>query len=111
MSTIIDVVGKEQFNELLASSDKLLLVDFWASRCGPCKMLAPVLHDIAEKYADKVEIIKINVDEDKNADLAMEYQVRSIPQVTLFFQGSQVDQFIGVLSHEQVEAYVTKHII
>lgn len=111
MSTIIDVVGKEQFNELLASSDKLLLVDFWASRCGPCKMLSPVLHDLAEKYADKVQLIKINVDEDKNADLAMEYQVRSIPQVTLFFQGKQVDQFIGVLPPEQVEAYITKHII
>lgn len=111
MSTVIDVVGKEKFDELVESSDKLLFVDFWASRCGPCRMLAPVLHDVAEKYPDKVQIIKINVDEDENADLAMAYQVRSIPQVTIFMQGKQVEQFIGVLSYEQVEAYVTKYII
>jgi thioredoxin 1 len=111
MSTVIDVVGKAQFDEIVSTSDKLLFVDFWASRCGPCRMLGPVLHDIADKYADKVQIIKINVDEDENADLAMQFQVRSIPQVNLFYHGKQVDQFIGVLPHEEVEAYVAKYIV
>ncbi len=110
MSSVVEVVGKDQFDQLIQTSDKLLLVDFWASRCGPCRMLAPVLHDIAEKYPEKVQIVKINVDEDDNAELAMQFEVRSIPQVTLFSGGKQVDQFIGVLPPEQVEAYVTKHI-
>lgn len=110
MSTSVDVIGKAQFDEIVSSSDKLLLVDFRASRCGPCKMLAPVLHEVAEKYADKVQILKVNVDEDENADLAMEFEVRSIPQVTFFSEGNKVDQFIGVLPADQVEAYVKKHI-
>jgi thioredoxin len=110
MSNVIDVIGKEQFDEIISTSDKLVLVDFWAIRCGPCKMLSPVLHDLADKYPDNVQIIKINVDEDDNADLAMEFQVRSIPQVTIFKDGKQVDQFIGVLPPEQVEMYVTKHM-
>jgi thioredoxin-like negative regulator of GroEL len=73
-------------------------------------MLAPLLHDLAEKYPDKVQIIKVNVDEEQNAELAMQFQVRSIPQVTLFYQGKQVDQFVGILPIEQLELFVTKYV-
>jgi len=110
MTTVVEVIWKTQFDEIVQTSDKLLFVDFWASRCGPCKILGPVLHDLAEKYPEKIQILKINVDEDDNADLAMQFQVRSIPQVTIFFGGKQIDQFIGALPPEQVEAYATKYM-
>lgn len=110
MSTITEVAGKQQFDALISASDKIVLVDFWASRCGPCRMLWPVLHDLVEKYPDQVEIVKINVDEDANGELALQYQVRSIPQVTIFKQWKQVDQFIGALPPDQVEAYIKKYL-
>jgi len=72
-------------------------------------MLWPVLHELAEKHADKIIVAKINVDEDDNADLSMEYGVRSIPQVNMFKWGEQVDQFVGALPPEQIEAYIEKH--
>ena len=82
----IDIKGTQQFQEILASSEKLILVDFWAVWCGPCRMLSPILHDLVEKYDDKIQLVKINVDEDENAELAMNFQVRSIPQVTFFLK-------------------------
>lgn len=107
--TVVDIVGVEQFDTHIASSDKLVFVDFWASRCGPCRMLWPVLHDLAEKYPDSIEVLKINVDESANSDLAIRFQVRSIPQVTLFKNGQSVDQFIGALPADQIEQYITKY--
>lgn len=105
----IDIVWKDQFDQLVSSSDKLLLVDFWAEWCGPCRMLGPVLHDIVDKYPDTVQLLKVNVDESSNRDIAMQFGVRSIPQVSIFKWGEQVDQFIGALPPDQVEAFITKH--
>jgi len=68
------------------------------------------LHDLAEKYPDQVEVVKINVDDEPNAELAMQFQVRSIPQVTIFKGGKQVEQFIGALPPDQVETYIKKYI-
>lgn len=110
MSNVIEVVWKKQFDEIIAGSEAIVLVDFWASRCGPCRMLWPVLHDLAEKYTGKVLVVKIDVDEDANAEIAMQYEVRSIPQVTIFAWWKQADQFIGALPPEQVEAYIVKYL-
>ncbi len=107
---VTDVVGKAQFDELINKSTKLVLVDFWAEWCGPCRMLGPVLHDLAEKYPEQVEVVKINVDETENQDISMEYAVRSIPQVTLFKDGAVVDQFIWALPPEQVEEIIAKNL-
>lgn len=71
------------FDAHIAESNNLVMVDFWAERCGPCKMLKPVLHDISEKR-DNVDLLTINVDAPENSDLTMQFSVRSIPQVTLF---------------------------
>ena len=103
-----EIVGKEMFDAHVANSDKILLIDFWAERCGPCKMLKPVLHDIAEKR-DDVELLTIDVDVEWNADLSMQFGVRSIPQVTLYKGGEQVDQFVWALPPEQVEALIDKY--
>jgi thioredoxin 1 len=77
-----EIIGKEMFDAHIAASDKLVLVDFWAERCGPCRMLKPVLHEITDAR-DDVELLTINVDAAENGDLSMEYSVRSIPQVTM----------------------------
>lgn len=108
--SVIEVVWKKQFDEIMSTSDALVMVDFWASRCGPCRMLWPVLHDLADKYEGKVIIVKIDVDEEANAEIAMQYEVRSIPQVTIFKGWKQVDQFIGALPPDQVEVYINKYL-
>ena len=98
--------------ELQTQLDKswLILVDFWAERCGPCRMLGPVLDQLQDKYWEKITVVKVNVDDDANADISLKYSVRSIPQVTMFKWWEQVDQFIGVLPPVQIEEYITKHV-
>lgn len=78
-----EITSKAQFDSFIADTDKLVMVDFWAERCGPCRMLKPVLHDIAEKR-DDVELVTVDVDNEGNQDLTLQFAVRSIPQVTMF---------------------------
>ena len=86
--------SKEGFDKAL-SEGKLMMVDFWASWCGPCKMLAPVIDDLAEKYAGKAVVGKVNVDEEQ--ELAIRYGVMSIPTVIFFKDGKEIDRKVGVM--------------
>lgn len=103
-----EILWKEMFMSHIANSDKVVLVDFWAERCGPCRMLKPVLHDISDKR-DDVELLTVNVDAPENGELTMEYSVRSIPQVTVFSWWNAVDQFIGAIPPDQIELMINKH--
>jgi len=76
------------------SSDTPVLVDFWASWCGPCKMMAPVIEELANEFAGKAKICKLNVDE--HSDLASQYRVMSIPTIIIFKNGSEVSRDVGV---------------
>ncbi len=105
----MDILGAEKFNELISTSNKLVIVDFWAEWCGPCRIIKPELERLAEQYADKVELVKINVDEQDNYPLAVQYQVNSIPQVTFFKNGVQADQFIGVVPGIRIEEMIQQH--
>ena len=87
-------LNSENFEKEVLNSEKPVLVDFYADWCGPCKMMAPVVEELAEELQGKAKVGKINVDE--NQDLAMEYNVMSIPSLVIFKEGKEVKRFVGV---------------
>jgi len=87
--------------EVLQSSDAIL-VDFWAEWCGPCKMLSPILDELAEEYTGRVRIGKVNIDEFQ--DLAAQYGIRSIPTLLLFKKGQVAEQLVGLRSKRDLKA-------
>ncbi|MCI6967315.1 thioredoxin [bacterium] len=86
-------VTEAGFDAEVLGSKELVLVDFWASWCGPCRMIAPVLDELAEEYAGRVKICKVNVDEEPA--LAQRYKIMSIPAVFLFRGGEVVEKMVG----------------
>ena len=83
------------FQEMVLNSDKPVLVDFWAEWCGPCRMIGPLVEEIAQEYDGKVVVGKLNVDE--NGDIAMNYGVRNIPTLLIFKGGQVVDKIVGAV--------------
>ncbi|EJY56517.1 thioredoxin [Alicyclobacillus hesperidum URH17-3-68] len=92
------------FNEAI-QSDKPVLVDFWATWCGPCKMMAPVLEEFSEAHSDKVTVAKIDVDE--NPVTTGQFGIMSIPTLILFVNGQPVKQLVGYQPKEQLEAQLS----
>lgn len=86
-------VTDASFADDVLTSDKAVLVDFWATWCGPCKMVAPVLEEIASEHGDKITVAKLDIDE--NPGTARDYQVMSIPTLILFKGGKPVKQIVG----------------
>jgi thioredoxin 1 len=103
MSNAIDVTGATFDTEVLKSST-LVLVDFWATWCAPCRMLAPAVDAVAQDLGAKLKVVKVNLDTDQA--LAMKYQVMSIPTLILFKGGQQVDRKQGALPKDQLKAWV-----
>ena len=96
-------VSNENFNSEVISSDKPVLIDFYADWCGPCKMLSPIIEAVANENED-IKVVKINVD--KAQDLAIEYQVMSIPTIVVIKDGQEVNRTVGVVSKSQIEEMV-----
>ena len=91
-------ITDENFEELVIKSDKLVIVDFWAEWCGPCKAIAPILDEICDQFGDKVVIGKVNVDEVKQTPV--KYGIRSIPTLLFFSNGEIVKQEVGLQSEQ-----------
>jgi thioredoxin 1 len=90
----IDITDRN-FNEKIKSSDKMILVDFWAPWCGPCKALAPALEDASNELDDKILVLKINIDE--NPEAPSRYGIRGVPTILFFKAGEVVDEQVGAL--------------
>ena len=88
------IATNTSFDELL-QSEKLVIVDFWATWCGPCRMLSPLLDEVEEEMADKIEVVKVNVDDAD--EVAMRYRIMSIPTLLFFKNGAMVDRSVGAM--------------
>jgi len=101
-SPSIVTLTQENFSQLVLQSSAPVLVDFWAEWCGPCKMIAPLLDELADEYDGKVKIGKVNIDEQQH--LAAEYGVRAIPTLLVFHNGQVTDQLVGARSKRDLKA-------
>ncbi len=101
-SPLIVNLTQENFAAQVLQSESPVLVDFWAEWCGPCKMIAPVLDELADEYDGRAKIGKVNIDEQQG--LAAEYGVRAIPTLLLFHKGQVADQIVGARSKRDLKA-------
>lgn len=101
-------VTDSSFEQEVLSSDQPVLVDFWATWCGPCKMIAPVLDELSEEYQGKLKVCKVDVDANKEAPA--KFGVRGIPTLIMFKDGSVQETKVGALTKGQLKAFVDEHI-
>ena len=104
----INQVTDNNFEDEVISSDTPVLVDFWAEWCGPCKMIGPILEDLAIEMEEKIKIVKVDVD--NNSQTAMNYAIRSIPTLIIIKDRSVVAQHIGAASKAQIENFINQNI-
>ena len=107
MRNILDVQQESGWGTI-ESSPTPVLVDFWAEWCGPCRMLAPTIDKLAQKYGDNFSFAKVNVDE--VPELANRYGIRSIPTLLLLRAGNVVERLIGVRSYEELASVLDRHV-
>ena len=108
MSDNIVHTSDGNFEADVLKADKAALVDFWAEWCGPCKMIAPLLDEAAKEYADRMSVVKLNVDENPNT--AQKFGIRSIPTLMLFKDGTVQAQKLGAMSKKQLTEFLETNL-
>ncbi|HRO60284.1 MAG TPA: thioredoxin TrxA [Burkholderiaceae bacterium] len=104
----IQHVTDASFEQEVLKSDAPVLVDYWAEWCGPCKMIAPILDEVARDYGNKLRVVKVNVDE--NQSVPSKYGIRGIPTLMLFRDGEVVETKVGALSKSQLTQLLDSHL-
>jgi thioredoxin 1 len=107
MSKCIDI-SDSQFENEVVNSDIPVVLDFWAPWCGPCKMLSPILEQVAEHYGEKVKICKLNIDD--NEEIAQKFGVRGVPTLMVFKDGENQETKVGVVQKTQLISIVDKYL-
>ena len=107
MSNAIDI-SDDNFDSEVLKSDKPVLIDFWAEWCGPCKVLGPVIDEVAEDYSDRVKFVKLNID--NNPSNTQKFRIRGIPTLLLFKNGEKIDTSVGVLSKSELASFLDKNL-
>lgn len=108
MSENISHTSDANFEAEVLKSDTPVLIDYWAEWCGPCKMIAPILDEVADEFKDRVKVMKLNIDE--NAQTPRKYNVRGIPTLMLFKGGDVAAQKVGALSKSQLAAFLEANL-
>ncbi len=108
MSDLVKSVTDSSFDEDVLKSDLPVLVDFWAEWCGPCKMIGPIVEEIAKEYQGRLSVAKLNVDE--NAAVPAKHGIRGIPTLILFKNGAVVSQKVGAAAKSQLTAWIDSQI-
>lgn len=96
-------VSRDSFENEVLKSELPVLVDFWAPWCAPCRMMAPILDELSVELNGKLKIVKVNTEERNNQDLAIKYEIQSIPNMKLFKNGSVIGEFIGLRNKETLK--------
>lgn len=107
MSEHVTEVSDANFEQDVLQSDQPVLVDFWAAWCAPCRMLAPTVEAVAEKYAGNARVVKINVDE--NPAVSQRYGIKGIPTLILFKSGKEEERVVGATSKDAISRMIDKH--
>lgn len=107
---MVKYVNAAGLEALIGSTDKTVYCDFWASWCGPCRMLAPVFEELSDKYENEAVFVKIDVDEEDSEPAAIKYGITSIPNIIAFKGGKPVDNSLGFKPQAMLEEFVEKNL-
>ncbi len=108
MSENVRATSDADFDKDVLQANVPVLVDFWASWCQPCKMISPIVDEIAQEYGSRLKVYKVNVDE--NTETPAKFKIRGIPTLLVFVDGNVVATQVGVLSKSQLKAFLDEHI-
>ena len=102
------LINNSQFYNKIRTSEKLVVMDFFATWCGPCKMLSPIFEDLSREMSDKVDFAKIDID--RSLEIAQEYRIVSVPTMIIFKNGKEVQRIVGFAPKEQIKSKIKAHL-